>query len=154
MGAEFVGYTLCGPQSLNTRLRARALKQAQQVIDCGRALDAAGADDDVIKQVLHKYRKWLKHLGPVNDDVYEDLIGADIIDAQKTVDGLFAVWSGAFRDAALRMLHRRLDGKPLRPAIKLVVAGDQTWGDDPSGASYRVLKHADLLGLFDVFNIF
>jgi len=57
-------------------------------------------------------------------------------DLAKEVRNFVANWnSGCFRDMSYRL-------DPLHPRRKVVVAGELSWGDEPEGAGYQMLKKA------------
>lgn len=59
----------------------------------------------------------------------------------KAVREFAAAWNeGRFRDLAFRI-------DPDKPGRKVVVAGELSWGDEPSGLGYQMLKKAFGLGI-------
>jgi hypothetical protein len=62
-------------------------------------------------------------------------------DLAKVIQKFVAGWNdGDFRDLATR-------DDPDRPRRKVVVAGELSWGDEPDGAGYQLLKKAFGLGI-------
>lgn len=151
MGADYIGYLVIGPQTLTptTGKLTRAKKQAQKILDMVSELGDEHADFETIAD---RYAPWLKHLN------FKSMVDSDFtclggLKADKAIGDLLDFWNGSSRDANMRMLHFDHLGHKLRPPIKVVCAGDMTWGDEPDGWGYRTLKVAELLGLFDVFKI-
>ncbi len=62
-------------------------------------------------------------------------------DLAKEVQEFAAAWNdGCFRDLAFRI-------DPEKPGRKVVVAGEMSWGDEPDGRGYQMLKKAFGLGI-------
>ena len=68
-------------------------------------------------------------------------------DLAKEVQEFAAGWNdGRFRDFAFRI-------DPEKPGRKVVVAGELSWGDEPGGCGYQMLKKAFGLGIAQSFGI-
>jgi hypothetical protein len=66
----------------------------------------------------------------------EHVFGRSTEDLVQEVRQFVADWNdGGFRDLSYRE-------DPLHPRRKVVVAGDLSWGDEPDGAGYQMLKKA------------
>jgi hypothetical protein len=64
------------------------------------------------------------------------VFGSGLEDLAKEVRDFVAAWNnGCFRDLSYRV-------DPLHPRSKVVVAGELSWGDEPEGAGYQLLKKA------------
>jgi hypothetical protein len=65
----------------------------------------------------------------------------------KEVQEFAESWNNSsFRDLAFRI-------DPKKPGRKVVVAGDMSWGDEPDGLGYQMLKKAFGLGIAQSFGI-
>jgi hypothetical protein len=66
----------------------------------------------------------------------EHVFGSTPKDLAKEVRNFVDAWNdGCFRDLSYRM-------DPFHPRRKVVVAGERSWGDEPDGAGYQMLKKA------------
>jgi len=64
------------------------------------------------------------------------MFGSALEDLAKEVRDFVASWNdGRFRDLSYRV-------DPLHPRHKVVVAGERSWGDEPQGIGYQMLKKA------------
>jgi hypothetical protein len=131
MGADLLTIIVTGPTKLkrSKALEARLLKRANATIE---AAKRARKDPKFL---------WL------NNEFLQDFDESEIndiadTDANQTLADLYNVWDGAARDAACRVIKQ--EGKPLR----IVVAGDMSWGDEPDGYGYTTLRDAARLGFF------
>jgi hypothetical protein len=65
----------------------------------------------------------------------------------KRIQEFAAGWNdGCFRDLAVR-------DDPEKPGRKVVVAGELSWGDEPDGAGYQMLKKAFGLGIAELLGV-
>lgn len=84
---------------------------------------------------------------------YQDLVKRVLTDCGRDVEAghVFAVgieglvkkvkdFATGWDDGCFRDLSYRVD--PLKPSRKVVVAGELSWGDEPEGAGYQMLKEA------------
>jgi hypothetical protein len=139
---------LVGPVKLskNKKLRAKALRQAQMIIDGVNRWEELDSDrskkDKVIVRLMDRY----------GSRDYEDWTFLRGVDPKQALDDLFELWHGTkFGDVN----WRSYTGQPPLPYFKLriMVAGDSTWGDDPNGPGYLVCLQAQYLGLFALYGI-
>jgi hypothetical protein len=89
-------------------------------------------------RVHAKYRDLVRGmLADCDHDVEaEHVFGRTVEDLVQEVRQFVAGWNdGGFRDLSYRM-------DPLHPGRKIVVAGDLSWGDEPDGVGYQLLKKA------------
>ena len=68
-------------------------------------------------------------------------------DLAKAVQEFVAGWNdGHFRDLAFRI-------DPQKPGRKVVIAGELSWGDEPDGRGYQILKKAFGLGIAQLLGV-
>ena len=136
MGADLITYLVTGPVKLKSSktLRAKILKKAQIIID---AASKAMEDHDFDWQED-------KHIGRFEE---EDLEALADLDAEQVLANLYELWDGGFRDSSSRVITRY--GK----RFMVVVAGSETWGDEPDGSGYATLRDSIRLGLLKPLGI-
>jgi len=149
MSADFISYCVFGPNKLSTN--HRKMKKATQVMNDlvavalrAEHLQAADPNDKVAELELEELvQTKLKN----HEDLYDLRWAVKYQDKpSRLIDELFEVWHHGSYDTS-----DRLD--PRDPKRKVWYAGDMTWGDEPSGFGFVTMKHADMAGLLDIFEI-
>jgi hypothetical protein len=150
MGADIIGYHVLGPPKLTRSLRSKAVKRIndmkealEEICNDEEAEDGPVPDDfiDLLKTPL------FRHLSAQTE--FSDLsFIREVHDPGKLVDEFMNFWDDpCFRDATSRIFT--VKGQK----VKVVFAGEMTWGDEPEGWGYTTLKAADYLGLFNIFKL-
>lgn len=146
MGASLI-VTICkGPAVLDVDKRQQAIEQVKKVQDALRHLQEVQDGDEDIDPVVQRDED-LTRLSDYGFEFYPEELSALVeADAENVVQDLYDTWHGRFRDSASR-------SDPDDANLKIVVAGDSTWGDSPDGAAYASLIAAEKFGLFPIYNI-
>ena len=136
MGADLIAYTVVGPPKLKPSkvLRKKALAHAGHVIA---AAQQAEKDPDFDWD----QDKFLKNFEP---EMFSEIAS---LEAETVLNDLLSVWEGNARDSTSRVIAF---GKK---KLRVLTAGEMSWGDEPSGWGYQTLRDADRLGLLDVLGI-
>jgi hypothetical protein len=149
MGADLIGYHVKGPKHLDESkreaaevkvARARELQDALVRNEHENGRDEAAfvaREEELWAQVCAEFPRM------------KDLEARDFAAAASTttlVDNLFDLWKNGSRDASMR-------DDPDDPTQVMLFAGEPSWGDEPDGYGYVTLRDAEILGLFDRFNI-
>jgi hypothetical protein len=137
MGADLIAYIVTGPRKLkrNKTLEAKLLKQANHIIGA-----AQQSKED--PNFDWKEDKFLKEFEA------EDLDDIADLDADIVLENLYEMWQGGrFRDTSSRVVKR--NGKE----FAIVVAGSESWGDEPDGMGYATLRDSIRLGFFKLLGI-
>lgn len=139
MGADLITYIVVGPEKLNITkaLRKRVITRIENVAS---TVKQAQKDPDF---------DWSEDplIGSMGEDLNEIEWVVDI-EPEKFLNNFVAMWNkGEARDTNGRIV--KMHGKKMR----VVVAGDVTWGDEPSGDGYIMLRDAERLGLYELLNL-
>jgi hypothetical protein len=122
MGADFIGYILVGPEHLKcpAPLKRKMLKAAEKMVkNCNEAMDSGE---------------------------YEGLVGVQDQDEAQYIAGLapevvlryfLELWDGGYA----RDLNWRT-AKIGRKTVRILSAGEPSWGDEPDGHAYQTIKAA------------
>jgi hypothetical protein len=138
MGADLVIFIVIGPQVLLNSKRYEAIAVAQKSIECFRP---NMENSDSLDSDIDSY--WERVSDP----------NAGPISAEAFVDIFYSMWNNQEgRDVMSRMIEM-YDEYGNRFERIILVAGNQTWGDEPDGYGYSCLALASMLGLFPVFKI-
>jgi hypothetical protein len=138
VGADMIGFLVTGPRKINDRAVRKAARWLWQTIKCGRRVCSAcdgdiGADvDDVCPHCGHD----VVALPELKSE-------AEVVEY---VRKLVSDWPPDFRDVASRQ-------DPERDTDLLVFAGDMSYGDEPDGGGYQLLKTILGLGIADALGI-
>ena len=151
MGADLIGFHLVGPVKVDRKLKKRAI---QQVNGMSRATIElfdrhSPSYEDPTSEELERLIKgrYFQHLRGFQEWVYFDDVRF-IKDTKKFVEGFMDFWdSPSFRDSTYRTYGK---GKS---QVKIVFAGEMSWGDEPQGLGYEILRMAGMSGLLDIFGI-
>jgi hypothetical protein len=137
MGADLITYILVGPVKLkrSKKLQAQLLKQANHIVGAAKQAlkdpDFDWCDDPFLSEFEE-----------------EDLDSVAAINPEAVLEDLFQLWEGSsFRDVSVR--DKRINGK----AVRIVVAGGESWGDEPDGAGYATIRNAIKLDMLDALGI-
>ena len=148
MGADMIGYMIAGPAKLDDAdLIAKARDNARYVV--GKINDYLE-----VRELADSADKPLRGSTATLDDRVQRIItdncamGADYFDGfnvEEFITEFVAFWNDPnTRDAVWRMVGDQ----------KVVFAGDRSWGDEPDGYGYRMLRDADTLGLTNDLGLF
>lgn len=151
MGADFIGYLVVGPGELDPGARKGAVDQARGMLAYVKAvhgLKTLKARD----RAREKYAPFTRHLDHSNTRLDEDIAFLVGLRAAEIVDDVYGVWAGAGRDNMTRVLSH-MHGHRLKKPMRIVAAGDMSWGDEPQGYAYQTLKAAEWLGLFPILGL-
>ena len=140
MGADQIGFLFKGPIKLDTTRTTTqlAIERGKKVVEAIRWLAAHGHLPDHLSDSL-------SHLdGDTVDEFVQD--PGSVPDPERTVKDLIEWWHGSARDTC-----KRLDPDDKEQIIGF--AGEMSWGDEPSGRGYQILRDAHLLNVPDLFEI-
>jgi hypothetical protein len=140
MGSDLIGFLVVGPKELNVSKKEKAIKKVEYIIKrCSNIDPTAPTERD---------KKLLEEMGIFSD--YQESIEEAIslvleIDNPVTfVEDFMEFWgSPETRDVAWRYYGKK----------QIVFAGDSTWGDEPNGQGYELLKLAYITGIAKVFKV-
>ena len=135
MGAEQVGYLVKGPKRIGGRAIGRAVRE------CVRHRQGMLSLCDGAKDAEAGMAAMIEHAGERFDP-------ADIPEDPSAAIREFADWwnSPGSRDTSLR-------DDPDDPKQRLLYAGEMSWGDEPGGQGYGMLKRAFCWGFAEALGI-
>jgi hypothetical protein len=152
MGADLITYICVGPKKIKlseTRRRSlvgRAMSRRKKVLAAaGRGLaEARGLSLEKLQR-SDSYECWLEDFLRNECDGEEILVNVTPKDVRTTLVQLVDLWNGGnvARDQSYRFWKNR----------RIVVAGEMSWGDEPEGYGYQLLKRARAMGLLDALGI-
>lgn len=148
MSATLITHTCVGPVRLskNKKLRKKAIKQAKTLIDG--VIHWSRVDTDIdIDDLGEEVTRLMRKFGPRDFDDWAFLAR---VDPEKAVEELFELWHG---DAPNDVNRRTYMSYSPRIKLRILVAGDMSWGDEPDGDGYRICKQSAFLGLFHLYGI-
>lgn len=163
MGADLICFILKGPEKLDVKLTSQAIKKGRATIYCvqeivnanstGFFADFEKALDKIdLRPLLHllhpsvpvaKRKSAIIGLEP--EDTYEYLLN---LDPKNVCQDFMDLWSGKI---SVRDTYSRLD--PDNRKKQIMVAGELSWGEEPSGTGYQTLKAAIDLGIASTFKV-
>lgn len=145
MGADLITYIMVGPKTVELTPEAHAAESARLDIllrDMQTVISSEPADevaDDIADEIADLYRESYEYLMACLVAEYPD--GASFLDAA------IEFWNNPFgRDANVR------EGCPT-PDEKIVVGGDTSYGDEPEGSAYEMMRVMDRLRICDALGI-
>jgi hypothetical protein len=160
MGIDLIGFIAKGPLDLSNKKEAaikfleernlflkKNVAKIQSILD-----DNLNLDDDVNYEKLFNNDKLLNNFLEENQGSYYDipeLIEEDLIidNPEKFVEEFIDFWANGYaRDATSRL-------DPDDPTKIIMFAGSESYGDEPNGYGYNMLKKAFQVGLRDIFDI-
>lgn len=139
MGADLITYIVVGPEKLNITkaLRKRVVTRIENVISTVRQAQKDPDFDWGEDPLIGGMGEDLNELGWVED-----------IAPNTFLNSFVELWNkGDARDTNGRIV--KMNGKKMR----VVVAGEMTWGDEPSGEGYIMLRDAEKLGLYELLGL-
>lgn len=138
MGADLIGYTLVRPAKGADKIANKQIAKIKTV------LSNAKLDD---KRKVSKLIELGAELSFSHDT--DDMSDADFIDTMKglvdSVDGEDMKLTGYYRDLNSRQ------AKIGKKQIEILFAGDMSYGDEPEGTAYNLLKTLVELGVSDAW---
>lgn len=142
MGSELICFIVVGPAILDEWKKPLAVERAGSIIKAAQLLHEGCSEyeEDRYLDLLQS------EVGSYLDDQCEDFRYISGLNAIRTVEDLYQVWSGGGNDTNSRAC-------PHNESEVIVVAGEITWGDEPKGFGYQALRAASKTGLFKIFNI-
>lgn len=153
MGADLITYVLVGPNKLDDdpKKKERAILHASRLIAAVTAWQTLHAEHQNSDEAQDKIEmpaaliRALKRFGidPIRCDIDDYDRGVVGVNAETAVNELFELWDDGFRDVSIRAYRTR----------QILVAGEMSRGDEPSGEGYRICKQSARLGLFRFYGI-
>ena len=146
MGADMIGYLLVGPKSIASK-RDEAIEQVTSELALVKDIEQTLIDGKLLtkEQIDHLESNSVDADYPEHiQSIYTDVL-TGIESPEKYVDELIEFWDGnAYaRDTASRYYGDK----------QIVFAGGATWGDDPDGYGYIMLKRLTMFNLEPVLGI-
>ncbi len=144
MGQEMIGFLLVGPKSLKDK-RAEAIAHIAEEVKVAKEIEATLMEGKVLSSDQINFLE----VHAVDADYIENIQAAytDVItdvSPEKWVDDFIDFWENTFaRDTADRFYGDK----------KIIFAGEATWGDEPDGYGYTLLKTLVMLNVTDIFGI-
>lgn len=169
MGADMIGFLVKGPHKLDDRndeLAVQTVLRAHQFYgawaDVMEACEEAGTTFDNSAEGKNLKRRFPREGVPsdmwftvegMDADYARSLMlcEADDENLEERVRQLVEKFKSFWRDGGYRDTVWRVD--PDDSTRVLVFAGELSWGDEPSGAGYQLLKDADQYGILEVYGI-
>ena len=141
---------------LDQRKRSAAIKQVKGMkLALTKIYDQFGpryedpSDEAAIKLFKGPY---FKHLSPGVELIDLECVRG-IEDPEEFVDEFIHFWDEPCgRDVSCRTFCTKPGGGQ-KTLVKIVFAGDMSWGDEPEGYGYTTLKTSDMAGLHDIFKL-
>lgn len=155
MGIDLIGLMPWGPVKLDRAKRTEAIERAKRVIELvlalnkiveerGQALPEAEAQEhlpeDTPEWIKEEVEQW--GLDKLPEPLYLDTV-------ESFVDEFLDFWD----DPSGRDVVSRIAGKPGSKRYQVIFCGGDSFGEEPSGTGYDMLKTATRLGLYEVFGI-
>ncbi len=146
MGSSMVGFLVAGPARLDSAKRAEAV---ELVKECAKICRIINQKIDEDEELTTEEIQFVIDRGIDAD--WEESIQGDLCqnvpdedEAETFVDSFIDFWhSPEERDTTYRFYQ----GKTI------LFAGDSSWGDEPDGSGYTMLKRASLTGINKVFEV-
>jgi hypothetical protein len=160
MGVDLIGFLVKGPRDISDKkeeavkfLEKRNVFLKESIIRIQSVLDEnLNLDDDVNYEKLFNNDKLLNNFLEENQGSYYDipeLIEEDLIidNPEKFVEKFINFWTSNYaRDTTAR-------ADPDDPEKQIMFAGSESYGDEPNGYGYRMLKKVHQTGLNTVLEI-
>jgi hypothetical protein len=144
MGADLVGYHVMGPMKLDGRKKKAAIRQVTEMKKVLKEFyNIHGRDpDSAFVKDLYK-ATFFTHL--CSSTLLEELRCLDEIKyPEKFVTEFLSFWKSPYNDCSYRITPT---------GLMVIFAGEMSWGDEPSGSGYQMLKKAEFSGLMDLYDI-
>jgi hypothetical protein len=152
MGADLITFICVGPKKLTlseTRRRnvvQHAMNRRKRVLEtaCRDLAKTRKLSPEEMRQA-DDFEDALEDFLRNECDGEEILVNVTPKDVRTTLVQLVDLWNGDERprDLAYRLWKNR----------RIVVAGDMSWGDEPEGYGFQLLKRAQTMGLLDALGI-
>ncbi len=152
MGADLITFVCVGPKNL-TLSAARRRNVVQHAMNRRkRVLETACRDLAKTRKLSpEQLRQTADFEDALEDFLRNECDGEEILvnvtpkDVREPLERLINLWNGDERphDLVYRLWKNR----------RIVVAGDMSWGDEPEGYGYQLLKQAQTMGLLDALGI-
>lgn len=147
MSQNLLTYLLVGPFKLTCgkTLRAKILKKAETLVNAAKVCtfpqdNLSPAEE---KQAEDKAIKILR-AADIDGEASEQVAS---IDPEETLNGLLLLWENGSPDACSRAIL--INGKKM---FVMAIGGD-SYGDEPDGEGYAVVRDASRLGMLDALGI-
>lgn len=140
MGRDLIGIMYAGPVKFSDEDFSKAAETFQHYISSFKAFEASLNEIEDPEEVSSLQEDFFSSINVLPDDFEERWDSFDsAVSLFKTgedfVSAIQHVWSGESRDVYYR------DFSPTKDAsFRVVFAGDSSWGDEPDGYGYRILK--------------
>jgi hypothetical protein len=148
MGAALICFIVKGPDQISSEAKKAAIQQAE----CFRSLlDRWNNENaETFDQFLAKTNNTRGDLvcnteGVSNDTEFWEVSHLRNINPTAWVDNFIAFWNEKMREPFVRDISWRTD--PDDKTQIIVVAGGESWGDEPDGDGYQTLKAAFRVGI-------
>jgi hypothetical protein len=152
MGADLITFICVGPKKLTLSETRRQNLVRQVMSRRKKVLAKAGRDlAEALQLSLEKLQQLNDYESSLEDFLRNECDGEEILvnvtpkDVRETLVQLVDLWNGDERphDLAYRLWKNR----------RIVVAGEMSWGDEPEGYGFQLLKRAQAMGLLDALGI-
>ena len=137
-----MGYLVVGPKTFTTTTVEKAVEYVSKLVKIAESISRAMP----VKKDVQPLVNQAVEMGVIieEDEFVEEFIELMIgVNAKEYVESFLYFWETPSRDT----IHRYLSDS------QIVCAGEQTWGDEPQGYGFQMLKEADFLGLLKVLGI-
>ena len=149
MGADFISYCCIGPIKLSAskKMRQKADQRVAKFIDL--ACHSMTLADDEVEEHDEELQNLARHPFFKHLELPEDVRWAQEYKGQpeKLVEEFLELWHGGSRDSDSRAIPKD------KLKRKVVFTGDMSWGDEPDGYGFTMLKRADQSGLLDIYGV-
>ena len=151
MGCDLIGYTVIGDKDLAARKEA-AIEQAAKVLELIKSGANKFVDGDLAEALSEEEAAYFSASFADIDIEYSpemlkdklDYILVEISDAKSFVSDFLYFW---------KYPHNRDTNYRYYGDKQIIFAGGESYGEEPTGHGYTMLKLADMLDLFPVLNI-
>ena len=155
MGADLITYTFVGPKEIKltparTDILVKKLESAinAKIDKADKALAEIHVTSVDILCGDKRYRYWLEEYLDEEEDGQSVIVGMDTAAIRELIGEFVEFWNDPpFRDTTFRYFGT---GKDIR---KIVIAGEMSWGDEPDGEGFQLMKKASLCGLIELLDI-
>lgn len=152
MGADLVGYMVMGPVDILQENIDQALERLEalktKATETLKALEKTGELDP-------EPQPWAAELYGIKigeyffDDWLEFLEDAADLNPEVLLNNIIDFWNSGSRDAVSRIIEDK-NGKDVR----ILFAGDMSWGDEPGGWGYECLRDVHKYGIESLLGLY
>jgi len=151
MGANLIGYLVKGPRTLDVSKQDKAVDRVLRVLEvCKKYNDWAENPDNIGEEYDFSELDGLVDLADAEEvfDLADIVIGfpATKESAEKIVNDLIYNWPPRARDVVCKI-------DPDDENQVIVFCGDMSWGDEPEGIGYQMLKDGFMFGVWSLFGV-